>query len=128
MGLGGSIKKSVKKAVKHVTSGAKSMVKNPLSLEGAVGAASVATGGLAGGVLASGALGMEQEKQEKSLASEVAKARQAAQEEDYMSKYGWKNMAELVKARKKKEEELSTEARERGGGVGTLIGRGTTLG
>ena len=124
----GSIKKSVKKTVKHVSSGAKSMVKNPLSLEGAVGAASLATGGLVGGAVSAGVFGAEKEKKEKSLAAAVEKARQAAQEEDYMSKYGWKSMAELVKARKKKEEELAGQTRERSGGVGTLIGTGTTLG
>ena len=122
MGLG----KKFKKSLKRVISGAKTIAKNPLSKEGLMAAGAMATGGMTGGLLASEYAG---ERRATQLSDEnAAQYQQAVLQQNTQKAYGYNTMADLVAARKRKEQQLASREETRATGISSLIGRGSTLG
>ena len=118
MGFGKSLSKAVKKATKQIVGGAKDIISDPVSAAGV--AAAPFTGGAS---LVATSAGLLKKKGLKETTGTTA-----SNQEDIQGKYGWGSMAELIEARKKKEQELASRSEGRVSGISSLIGRGTTLG
>ena len=127
MGFGSSIKKAVKKATKQVVGGVKTFVSDPFSKEGLeAGIGLVATPATGGASLALTADAGDKSSKKAQQARSSGEGGQ--QSEDYQGKYGWGSLAELVEAKKKKEEEMAGRSQRRVSGIGSLIGGNQTLG
>lgn len=131
MGFGKSLKK-VAKSVKNV-------VKNPVgTITGA--AAGAGTGFLVGGPVGAavgagiGAAGAAtvQGASEYERISKVQDAEKEQRKADLVAKntrqYGWGSMAEVVEARRKKQQQLAESGEGQATGLASLIGKGKTLG
>jgi len=118
--------KKLKKSLKRVISGAKTIAKNPLSKEGLMAAGAFATGGMAGGLMASEYTG---ERRATQVGDErFAQYQQAVLQQNTQQAYGYNTMADLVAARKRKAQQLANREESRATGISSLVGRGSTLG
>lgn len=129
MGFGiKSITKSAKKVVKQVAGGVKTFASDPLSKEGLEAGAGLALAPATGGASLAATADAGRRVQNQAAKEEEAMIQKADLEAQNVQTYGFKNAVELAKARKKKAEELGEREETRATGIGSLIGRGKTLG
>lgn len=125
-----SVTKAVKKVTKQVAGGAKAFAKNPTSLEGIE--AGVGLMGIPFTMGSSLALTSEAgrgvEKRHAKEEEQRAAQREAELVEENKKQYGWGSMAEVIQARKKKQQELEERGETQASGLAGLIGKGKTLG
>lgn len=124
MGIG----KSIKKAVKKVSKGIKTFIKDPLSKEGLTAAAGVALAPATAGasLVATANSGNSLQKEEE--AQKQSQQKKADLEEKNMQMYGFKSLVDLENAKKKKMQELEGRHTSRASGIGSLIGQNNLLG
>lgn len=119
--------KAIKKAVKQVVGGAKTVLKDPLSINGLEAATGIAYAPATGGrsLVATADAG-------RRVQNQAEKEREAQRQADLVAEntrqYGWGSMAEVVEARRKKQKQLEESGEGQATGLSSLIGKGKTLG
>ena len=122
------LKKALKKAVKQVVGGVKTFASDPLSKEGLEAGVGLALAPATGGASLTATADAGRRVQNQAIKEEDAIRQQGELEQQNIQTYGFKNAVELAQARKKKQEELAGREETRATGIGSLIGRGKTLG
>ena len=120
------LKKALKKAVKQISTGIKTFANDPLSKEGIEAGVGVGLAPATGGTSLTATADAGRRTINQAVKEEDAMREQAELEQQNVQTYGFKNAVELA-ARKKKQEELAGREEEVTG-IGSLIGRGKTLG
>ena len=125
------LKKAFKKTVKNVVSGTKGIVKNPTDVNSWVGATGAYLAPVTGGVslaLTERAGSNINKMEELRRKSGSAQAELEEERNQMQGAFGYSKVSDLINARKKKQEELGEREETRATGIGSLIGRGKTLG
>ena len=122
------LKKAIKKAVKHVTGGIKTAIENPTSMKGLEAATGVVLAAPTGGASLEATAEVGNRAENKAIKEEAEMQRQADLVAENTRQYGWGSMAEVVEARRKKQQQLAERGERQATGLSSLIGRGKTLG
>lgn len=122
------LKKAIKKAVKQVVGGVKTFASDPFSKEGLEAAAGIALAPATGGASLAATADAGRRTQNQMESKERAAQQQADLVAENTRKYGWGSMAEVVEARRKKQQQLDERGEGRVTGLSGLIGKGKTLG
>lgn len=129
MGFGlKKIVKSIKKAGKQVVGGVKTFASDPLSKEGLEAGAGIALAPATGGASLAATADAGRRVQNQAESEARAEQRQADLVAENTRQYGWGSMAEVVEARRKKQQQLAERGEGQATGLASLIGKGKTLG